>query len=49
MVSMARGTSAVGTVEYQSLFAVGFVLFVMTLVMNLLNDWFKRSFREEYQ
>ncbi len=49
MVSMARGTSAVGTVEYQSLFAVGFVLFVMTLVMNLINDWFKRSYREEYQ
>ena len=49
MVSMARGTSAVGTVEYQSLFAVGLVLFVMTLTMNLLNDWFKRRFQEEYQ
>ncbi|MCU4754333.1 phosphate ABC transporter permease subunit PstC [Halobacteria archaeon AArc-curdl1] len=49
MVSMARGTSAVGTVEYQSLFAVGLVLFVMTLVMNLLNDAFKRRFQEEYQ
>ncbi len=49
MVSMARGTSAVGTVEYQSLFAVGLLLFLMTLVMNLLNDWFKRRFQEEYQ
>jgi len=49
MVSMARGTSAVGTVEYQSLFAVGLVLFVMTLSMNLLNDWFKRRYQEEYQ
>ncbi len=49
MVSMARGTSAVGTVEYQSLFAIGFLLFIMTLVMNLLNDWFKRRFQEEYQ
>jgi len=49
MVSMARGTSAVGTVQYQSLFAVGLVLFLMTLVMNLLNDWFKRRFQEEYQ
>ncbi len=49
MVSMARGTSAVGTVEYQSLFAVGLVLFVMTLAMNLLNDWFKRRYQEEYQ
>ncbi len=49
MVQMARGTSAVGTVEYQSLFAVGFLLFVMTLTMNLLNDWFKRRFQEEYR
>ncbi|MWV65351.1 phosphate ABC transporter permease subunit PstC [Halorubrum sp. JWXQ-INN 858] len=49
MVSMARGTSAIGTVEYQSLFAVGLVLFCMTLTMNLLNDWFKRRFQEEYR
>ncbi|GAB6880388.1 phosphate ABC transporter permease subunit PstC [Halorubrum gandharaense] len=49
MVSMARGTSAVGTVEYNSLFAVGFLLFSMTLAMNLLNDWFKRRFQEEYR
>ncbi|RQG93025.1 phosphate ABC transporter permease subunit PstC [Natrarchaeobius halalkaliphilus] len=49
MVQMARGTTAVGTVEYQSLFAVGLLLFVMTLTMNLLNDWFKRRFQEEYR
>ncbi|MFP8958722.1 phosphate ABC transporter permease subunit PstC [Natrialbaceae archaeon A-CW3] len=49
MVSLARGTSAVGTVEYQSLFAVGLLLFCMTLVMNLLNDSMKRRFQEEYQ
>ena len=49
MVSMARGTSAVGTVEYQSLFAVGLLLFVMTLSMNLLNDYMKRRFQEEYR
>ncbi len=49
MVSMARGTTAVGTVEYQSLFAVGLVLFVMTLSMNLLNDHLKRRFQEEYR
>ncbi len=49
MVNMARGESAVGTVEYQSLFAVGLVLFLMTLAMNLLNDRLKQRFREEYQ
>ncbi len=49
LVSMARGTSAVGTVEYQSLFAVGLLLFLMTLSMNLLNDRMKRRFQEEYR
>jgi len=49
LVSMARGTSAVGTVEYQSLFAVGLVLFLMTLAMNLLNDRMKQRFQEEYR
>jgi phosphate transport system permease protein len=49
LVSMARGTSAVGTVEYQSLFAVGLLLFLMTLSMNLLNDLLKRRFQEEYR
>ena len=49
MVSMARGTSAVGTVEYQSLFAVGLLLFVITLSMNLLNDHLKRRFQEDYR
>ena len=49
MVSMARGTSAVGTVEYQSLFAIGFLLFVMTLAMNLINDHMKRRFQEVYR
>lgn len=49
MVSMARGTSAVGTVEYQSLFAVGLLLFLMTLAMNLLNDRMKQRFQEEYR
>lgn len=48
MVNMAQGEAAVGTVEYQSLFAVGLVLFLMTLAMNLLNDRLKRRFREEY-
>ena len=30
-------------------FAVGLLLFLMTLAMNLLNDRFKRRFQEEYR
>ena len=49
MVSMARGEAAVGTVEYQSLFAVGLVLFLLTLLMNVVNDLLKRRFQESYR
>ncbi len=49
MVSRARGESAVGSIDYQSLFAVGLTLFVMTLAANLLNDYIKRRYREVYQ
>lgn len=49
MVDAARGEAVVGSIRYQSLFAIGFALFMMTLAMNLLNDWVKRKYREEYQ
>ena len=49
MVHQVRGTSAVGSVEYQSLFAVGLALFLITLGANLLNDVIKRRYREEYR
>ncbi len=49
MVQMARSEASIGTIEYQSLFAVGLLLFLMTLAMNLLNDWMKRRYREEYR
>lgn len=48
MVTAAQGTSVVGSVEYQSLFAIGLILFLITLTMNTLNDIIKRRFREVY-
>ncbi|XVH32358.1 phosphate ABC transporter permease subunit PstC [Haloferacaceae archaeon DSL9] len=48
MVSTAQGEAAYGTINYQSLFAVGIVLFLMTLSMNLLNDYVRRRYREVY-
>lgn len=38
-----------GTVEYQSIFAVGLVLFVMTLAMNLLSQYIVRRFARKYE
>lgn len=49
MVTSARSTALVGSVTYQSLFAVGLVLFLMTLTANLVNDYIKRRYREVYQ
>ena len=49
MVDSTRSTMLVGSIEYQSLFAVGLALFVMTLAANLVNDYVKRSYREVYR
>jgi phosphate transport system permease protein len=45
----ATGDVATGTVEYDTLFAVGVVLFCMTLVMNLISIRLVRRFREVYE
>ena len=42
------GDVARGSVQFYSVFAVGLLLFFMTLVMNLLSHWVARRFREEY-
>lgn len=38
-----------GTIEYQSIFAVGLVLFAMTLAMNLLSQYIVRRFARKYE
>ena len=43
------GEAAAGTTRYQSLFAVGATLFVLTLAMNLLSIRLVRRFRQAYQ
>ena len=45
----ATGDIATGTVEYNTLFAVGALLFALTLVMNLVSIRFVRKFREVYE
>jgi phosphate transport system permease protein len=45
----ATGDIATGSVEYDTIFAVGALLFVMTLVMNLISIRFVRKFREVYE
>ncbi|MGA9467077.1 MAG: phosphate ABC transporter permease subunit PstC [Exiguobacterium marinum] len=48
IVQIAKGDAGYGTIEYYSIYAVGALLFVFTLLMNLFANWVTRRFREEY-
>jgi phosphate transport system permease protein len=49
IASTAKGDIAHGSTAYQTIFAVGMTLFVMTFVMNLIAIRFVRRFRQEYE
>lgn len=49
IVQIATGDVARGTLKYETLFAVGFTLFLMTLATNFLSQALVRRFREEYE
>lgn len=46
---VATGDIATGTIEYDTIFAVGLLLFAMTFVMNLLAIRLVRKYREVYE
>lgn len=48
IVQVSMGDAPHGTVEYRTLFAVGALLFVITLGMNILGQRILRRFREVY-
>lgn len=48
IVQVSLGDTPFGSIEYQSIFAVGLTLFVVTLVMNIFGLWFLRRYREVY-
>ncbi len=49
IVQVSLGETPHGTIEYRTIFAVGLVLFVITLAMNLLSERVTRRFREVYE
>lgn len=49
IVQISLGDTPHGTIEYQTLFAVGFALFCLTLAMNILGQMLIKRFREVYQ
>ena len=48
IVQVSLGDLPHGSLEYQSIFAAGLVLIVMTLVFNILGHWLRRRYREAY-
>lgn len=48
MVNIGMGDVAGETVAYESLYAIGLTLFAITFSMNLLSQYFRSRFREEY-
>ena len=48
LVQVSLGDTSQGTVVYQSLFAVGLILFLLTLGMNVLARYVVRRFGERY-
>ena len=48
IVQVALGDLPHGSIGYQTIFAAGLVLFLLTLFFNILGHWMRRRFREAY-
>jgi phosphate transport system permease protein len=49
IVQISQGDTPVGSVEYQTLFAVAALLFAVTFTMNIISNRILRRFREVYE
>lgn len=49
IVQVAQGETPQGSLEFKTIFAVGLLLFVMTLVMNIFGRWFVGRYRQVYE
>ena len=49
IVQVSLGETPHGSIEYKTIFAVGLVLFCLTLVMNVLSNRIRTRFREVYE
>ncbi len=46
---ISGGDLSYGTVDYNSIFAIGLVLFAITFILNILSRWIVSRFREVYE
>ncbi len=49
IVQVSQGDTPAGTLEYRTIFAVGLALFVTTMCLNVLAQWFVSRVREKYE
>lgn len=48
IVQVSQGDATNGSDLYYSIYAVGFTLFIFTLIMNFISQWITKRIREEY-
>jgi phosphate transport system permease protein len=49
IVETTKGDTPRGTLEFQTIFAVGLALFAATLALNVLAQWVLKHMREKYE
>jgi phosphate transport system permease protein len=49
IVQVSLGDTPATSLAYKTIFAVGMTLFVMTLVLNIVSNWFVRRYKEKYE
>lgn len=49
MVRISGGDLSYGSIDYQSIFAIGLVVFLLTLLLNIVSQRIVRRFREVYE
>lgn len=49
IVRISGGDLSYNTIDYNSIFAIGLMLFILTLVLNIISGYIVNYFREEYE
>jgi phosphate transport system permease protein len=49
IVQAVGGEASRGSLTYNSIFAVGIILFLMTFILNIIANYFTKRFREVYE
>jgi phosphate transport system permease protein len=49
IVRISGGDLSFDTIDYNSIFAIGLMLFIITLALNVVNRWIVKRFREVYE